>query len=284
MKNGKRTKGLIIVIIGLFIAVNFLTNSTYANSNLNKTIIVPDDYPTIQKEINNANYSDIIDMRNNEYFENILIDKKINLIGDKKIDFLFLQKLMEEKPWFKSIIEKMDNVSSILRKFEKIIDEVNKPIYLGEVYIEIDRAGKLFVEFNLTNPIEHTLTADKFGIIRGLTKLNYTLYNFGKSPSNIFFKENVIMGAKTVGLENKFIPIDEEIVKGEFDCTLLYHPEDVFNSVDVKITIYKFRPYNSLSGNTVISMIHNGIPGFELVFVILAISLIVFMMRRKQRT
>jgi parallel beta-helix repeat protein len=48
------------------------------------TIIVPDDYPTIQEAINVANPSDMIYVRSGTYYENVVINKSISLIGEKR--------------------------------------------------------------------------------------------------------------------------------------------------------------------------------------------------------
>ena len=49
-----------------------------------KTIIVPDDYSTIQGAIDNSKKDDTIYVRNGTYYENIIIDKSIKIIGEDK--------------------------------------------------------------------------------------------------------------------------------------------------------------------------------------------------------
>jgi parallel beta-helix repeat protein len=48
------------------------------------TIIVPDDYPTIQEAVNHANDGDTIKVKEGIYKENILVDKSVNIIGENK--------------------------------------------------------------------------------------------------------------------------------------------------------------------------------------------------------
>jgi parallel beta-helix repeat protein len=48
------------------------------------TIIVPDDYPTIQEAINAANPEDTIYVRAGTYYENVVINKTVSLIGELK--------------------------------------------------------------------------------------------------------------------------------------------------------------------------------------------------------
>jgi parallel beta-helix repeat protein len=48
------------------------------------TIVVPDDYPTIQEAINNANEGDAIFVRNGTYCENVVVNKTVSLVGENK--------------------------------------------------------------------------------------------------------------------------------------------------------------------------------------------------------
>jgi len=48
------------------------------------TIIVPDDYPTIQLAIDAANDGMTVLVRSGPYEENIVVDKSLSLIGEKK--------------------------------------------------------------------------------------------------------------------------------------------------------------------------------------------------------
>jgi parallel beta-helix repeat protein len=46
------------------------------------TIVVPDDSPTIQEAVNNANDGDMIFVRNGTYYENIVLNKSVALVGE----------------------------------------------------------------------------------------------------------------------------------------------------------------------------------------------------------
>jgi parallel beta-helix repeat protein len=50
----------------------------------NTCIIVPDDYPTIQKAINNASEWDTIFVRNGTYFEHVVVNKTVTLVGENR--------------------------------------------------------------------------------------------------------------------------------------------------------------------------------------------------------
>jgi len=51
---------------------------------INADIVVPDDYPTIQEAINAAVNGDTIIVRNGTYYENVIINKTISLVGEDK--------------------------------------------------------------------------------------------------------------------------------------------------------------------------------------------------------
>jgi parallel beta-helix repeat protein len=48
------------------------------------SIVVPDDYPTIQEAINNANAGDTIHVKAGTYYENVVVNKPVSLIGENK--------------------------------------------------------------------------------------------------------------------------------------------------------------------------------------------------------
>ncbi len=49
-----------------------------------RTIIVPDEYQTIQEAVNNANEGDVILVRTGTYYENVVVNKSVSLIGENK--------------------------------------------------------------------------------------------------------------------------------------------------------------------------------------------------------
>ena len=48
------------------------------------TIVVPDDYPTIQEAVNNADNGDAVFVRNGTYDENIVVNKSLSLVGEDR--------------------------------------------------------------------------------------------------------------------------------------------------------------------------------------------------------
>jgi parallel beta-helix repeat protein len=51
-----------------------------------KTIWVPDNFTSIQEAINNANDGDTIFVRANTYYENVVVNKTVSLVGENKYD------------------------------------------------------------------------------------------------------------------------------------------------------------------------------------------------------
>jgi parallel beta-helix repeat protein len=79
---------IFICIIGfLYTPISFSEEITD-----NATIIVPDDYDSIQEAINHANQSDTILIKQGIYYESLTINKSINLIGENK-DFTIIESM-----------------------------------------------------------------------------------------------------------------------------------------------------------------------------------------------
>ena len=69
-----------LLFIGM-LTLAFNIQSTRAEPT---TIIVPDDYPTIQQAINAANPGDTIFVRAGTYYEHVVINKTVSLIGEDR--------------------------------------------------------------------------------------------------------------------------------------------------------------------------------------------------------
>ncbi len=73
-------KPILVLLLALSIGlISFLQIKVEAEPN---TIIVPDDFSTIQKAIDNADEGDTIFVKSATYFETLVIDKSVYLIGD----------------------------------------------------------------------------------------------------------------------------------------------------------------------------------------------------------
>jgi parallel beta-helix repeat protein len=63
-----------------------LAASAPSSSAEHSTIVVPDDYTTIQQAIDNAGLGDTIYVKSGTYFENIVVNKPISLVGEAAYD------------------------------------------------------------------------------------------------------------------------------------------------------------------------------------------------------
>ena len=78
---GKVVSGIMVTL--LFIGMLTLTFNTQLVKSAT-TIVVPDDYPTIQEAINHAYDGDTIFVRAGTYYEHLTIDKSLSLIGENR--------------------------------------------------------------------------------------------------------------------------------------------------------------------------------------------------------
>lgn len=72
---------MIITIVLSFLAFAFEIKPVRASPI---TIVVPDDYLTIQEAINSANVGDTIFVRSGTYYEHVIVNKTLSLIGENK--------------------------------------------------------------------------------------------------------------------------------------------------------------------------------------------------------
>jgi nitrous oxidase accessory protein len=77
----KRTALKLIIILALFVSLAIGVQSAKSTS---KTITVPDDYPTIESAITNANDGDTIFVKKGTYVENPVVNKSVSLIGEDR--------------------------------------------------------------------------------------------------------------------------------------------------------------------------------------------------------
>ena len=71
--------GLMLILLVSASVLSFTFHQVKAG-----TITVPDDYPTIQEAISNANSGDTIFVRNGTYYEHVVINKRISLVGENR--------------------------------------------------------------------------------------------------------------------------------------------------------------------------------------------------------
>jgi parallel beta-helix repeat protein len=75
---------ILILLVSAIVLMAPLKNMSVLSEPDPDTIIVPDDYPTIQEAINHAKEGDTVFVYNGTYHENLFINKMISLIGENK--------------------------------------------------------------------------------------------------------------------------------------------------------------------------------------------------------
>jgi parallel beta-helix repeat protein len=73
-----------VMLILLFVAMLSLSFIIQPARTSPTTIIVPDDYPTIQEAMNNADSRDTIYVKTGTYFEHIVINRTVTLVGESR--------------------------------------------------------------------------------------------------------------------------------------------------------------------------------------------------------
>ena len=68
-----------LFVLALSVSFAFLRSGIVVGA---QTVIVPDEYPTIQSAVNNAEVGDTIFVRNGTYFENVIVNKTLTLTGE----------------------------------------------------------------------------------------------------------------------------------------------------------------------------------------------------------
>jgi len=88
MFNKLTTLSIIFLLISIIAVPQLSSAKTEINNSSGNTLYVggigPGNYTKIQEAINNSTYGDIIYISNGTYYENIIVDKSIKLIGENK--------------------------------------------------------------------------------------------------------------------------------------------------------------------------------------------------------
>lgn len=86
----KRKKMLCIIFLILIITTPLLIYNSNSKFDNSKTIIVPKDFSSISLAVKNASPYDIVLVKKGTYFENIIIDKPMKLLGEEAISTIII--------------------------------------------------------------------------------------------------------------------------------------------------------------------------------------------------
>ncbi len=78
----RKSIGTLIIVVCILVSV--ILGFAYREGYFRDTIHVPDDYPTIQEAINAAKPGETIRVSKGIYYENIVVDKSVSLLGENK--------------------------------------------------------------------------------------------------------------------------------------------------------------------------------------------------------
>ncbi len=101
-------KSVALLLVFVFLIVSTIATPLPVKAEP-KTIIVPDDYPTIQEAIDNASAGDTVFVKNGVYHEHITIDKPLSLIGKDPQNTVIIG-LIQRFAFFAAIEVEADNI------------------------------------------------------------------------------------------------------------------------------------------------------------------------------
>lgn len=243
-------KKILAIVVCIFLIIIAIQVKVIRSEELNRTIFVDDDggvdYTTIQEALDNTNNGDTIFVQSGIYYENIEINKSINLIGENKD---------------KTIIDgnKIDDVVNI--NHDNVLITGFKITNSGS----INNAG-IKVNSNSNKISDNIIVNNSAGIrIIGVSEnyVNGNNISYNKNGIILFigFKENIITGnfiknnyndgIYLYRSENNII-IDNSIIDNKYNginfhlsqFNTIYHNNFVNNSIDA-FDIWDNNWYNS---------------------------------------
>lgn len=215
MKSNKIRKSLVVGIIILFVGASFIPNVIGNNPVFTKTIVVPDDYPTIQQAIDNASDGDRIEVRAGTYYGNVVVDKSVTIIGeDKETTVIDCSNLGRWCPWPSGHVKiEADEVS--ISRFTMMNNSMfYYAIICESQYNEI--SDNIFSELNYTAIIcngDNNLITDNY-LYSNLTGKGLYACIWINSNNNVITNNIFENGGIGVGV-NSYNNIENNLVNGK---------------------------------------------------------------------
>ncbi|MEM2569863.1 MAG: NosD domain-containing protein [Candidatus Bathyarchaeia archaeon] len=155
-----------------------------------RTIIVPDDYSTIQAAINAANPGDTVFVKTGIYYENVVINKPVSLIGERALDTILNGKGM-------SNVIKVTSSNVSIKNF-RITNSGNIGWNSG---IEVIQSDYVNIENNIIEDNRNGIhiTKSKNNIVKNNIILNNNVYGISISGHYNIIERNTIKN-NTIGI------------------------------------------------------------------------------------
>ena len=287
--NFLKIKNIYLIII-IFIFYCFLYTSVYGNEFNNSIIYVDIDgegnFSSIQKAIDHAEFGDIIFVRNGIYYENIVFDKSISLIGENNSNTIIDGRLAGN-------VIKINSNNVLIQNFTIQNSGTYFPnsginITSNHNTIEYNVLKNNFYGMTLYNSLNNTIQNniikenDHCGIYSSNSSLNMIFNNiiinhnfngiglYDKSNNN-FIKNNDLMNNGYCGINIKISSMNE-IMMNNISNNYIGIKNSSTDNIIVK---------NNISNNNIDIEEDNLTPGFKFVLFLISILIIFLVINRK---
>jgi parallel beta-helix repeat protein len=184
---GTVSKSIALVLVALFLTSLVVLPPTTVKAQ-SKTIVVPDDYPTIQAAIGNASQGDTILVKSGTYYETLVINKPLFLIGES------------QETTFIDANNATENI-----------------IYINASYVSIENftiSNNKGYPYSVTEP--DGIRAEYFSSHINITNNTISSIQYGNGISLQYGSENTIVGNKITSCGGTGI-----YVEGGNDCSII---------------------------------------------------------------
>jgi parallel beta-helix repeat protein len=248
MRKRKAASGIMLTIL-LFSMLTLAFNIQLVRTEP-RIIIVPDNYPTIQAGINAANLGDTIYVRAGTYYENVVVNKIVSLVGENKNTTIIDGKGTDLFMYGSAILLKANNatVSNFMIRNAGggsagiYIDRYYKNNVLSDNIIISNKWSGVYLDYGSSNNAlsrniisNNTALVDSFGL------------KLWSSNNNTFARNKIINNRYGFGMAGSSGNIfrDNELVGNVFNLDIVgyslssyIHDIDTSNTVDGKPICY----------------------------------------------
>lgn len=208
------------VLTVLFLSLVLIAN-VQLSRELSNTIVVPDDYSTLQAAINAANPGDTISVKSGTYTENIIVNKTVSIIGENKETTVILSASPEQDLRSVVLIEANDVTMSgfkILNSTYHSIWVKSSDNTIKDNIIEGGNWEGIFLDGRTNQANQNTIIdnyitekddaaivlmgGSSFNLIRSnvIARNYFGIFLYGPSDVNNIISENKVTGNLDIGI------------------------------------------------------------------------------------